>query len=425
MTENYYPRLRYVDAIPIEEKQEVYFYIRDPLEIASSPLVLSPVEFYILTLMDGKHSIPDIRRAFAERFNGLLLPDHHVEKLIDVLESHYYLDSPGFYQRLTEIKREFTESSVRKAWHAGVSYPDDPEVLQQQLDEFYSSPTGAGMPGEHVDGKTIPHSSLNGTWQYPAVMVPHIDLRVGGVAYTHAYRYLLEAGEFDLFIILGVAHFGGQGFYTVTEKDFETPFGVVPTDREFIHRWEQAAGMRLTAEEWIHRSEHSIEFQLLFMQHLIKTPFQIVPVLCGSAEPYLQNPATHLEDVPQVRSLLDGLRTAIREAPKRVALILSVDLAHLGPKFGDSQPITETELKLIEAADHQMFDVLSRWDRPAYTDLVSMDLLPRRVDAVTAVFTLLHIFREGEGKLLRYEQNFQEDTQSVVSYASMALAGNL
>lgn len=423
MEQNHYPRMRYVEAIPVEENNEVYIYIRDPLEIASSPLVMSPVEFYILTLMDGKHSISEIKLAFAERFGGVLVPDHQIEKLVDILESHYYLDSPNFYQRLTDIKQDFTRSTIRKAWHAGVSYPDDPTVLTDQLTGYYHAPGGAGMPDLSAGSLSAISADIQKT--YPAVMAPHIDLRVGGTAYTHAYRNLWETGEAELFLIFGVAHFGGHELFTATEKDFETPLGVVPTDREFVRRWQEYAGMNLTNEEWIHRSEHSIEFQLLFLQHLWRKPFQIVPVLCGSLEPYVMNQSGDLEAIPQIRALLNGLRRAIEEESKPIAIILSVDLAHLGPKFGDSKPITAEERELIQEADYRLFDVLAKFDRDAYSELMETDLLPRRVDAVSALFTLLHLFKEGEGKLLCYEQNFQEDTQSLVTYASMAFSGKI
>jgi len=66
-----------------------------------------------------------------------------------------------------------------------------------------------------------------------------------------------------------------------------------------------------------------------------------------------------------------------------------------------------------------MFDIVSRFDAGQYYELMKKDLFPRRVDACTAIYTLLSIMEKGEGKTVGYGQNFQPDTQSLVSYGSM------
>ncbi|MCB0271008.1 MAG: hypothetical protein KDH95_22805, partial [Calditrichaeota bacterium] len=53
------PVMRYVDAFPYEEGGDSLFYIRDPQEIATSPLVVSPAELFILSMFDGQHSPRD------------------------------------------------------------------------------------------------------------------------------------------------------------------------------------------------------------------------------------------------------------------------------------------------------------------------------------------------------------------------------
>lgn len=416
------PRIRYVEVIPIEEKNEVLFYIRDPLEISPSPIVLTAPQFFILTLLDGTRSISDIRMEFAQRFGGILLPDHQLENFLSELDRMYILDGDTFRKRLEEVQKEFQERPTRQPWHAGQAYSAEPATLHQQLESFFTSSQGAGYPQKI---KRSERTNKTQTREVHAILVPHIDLRVGGTCYTYGYRHLLESTQPELVIILGVAHMGSRNLFTATTKDFETPLGTAKTDQEFLERWQNASSVDLTADEWIHRSEHSIEFQLLFLQHLIKKPFKIVPVLCGSLEPFLEEDETALELHPSIKPQLEGLRKAIQEETREIAIILSVDLAHVGPKFGDSSPITISDREEMQAADYELFDVLSRFDRETYRDIMETNLIPRRVDAISAIFTFLHIFDRGEGKLLRYEQNFQEDTQSLVTYASMALSGTL
>ncbi|MCK6622375.1 MAG: AmmeMemoRadiSam system protein B [Calditrichaceae bacterium] len=407
-----YPRLRYVDAFPIEQDGQTYFYVRDPLEIAPSPLVMSAVDFFIIALFDGVHSRSDIKLEFSRKFGGILLPDQQLQKIIEILDENYYLDTVHFREQTDRVVAEFRNSAIRKAWHAGGSYDADPLRLREQLEGYYRHPEGAGVPNRK--NGAVPQGM-----QLRAIMAPHIDLRVGGPCYTHAYRCLENGSEADLYIILGVAHYGGNGFFIATAKDFETPLGRVETDREFLEAWSGNAGKDLTGEEIAHRTEHSIEFQLPFLQHVLKHPFKILPVLCGSVQPLLQ-PDSSSKEAAEITASIAALKSTIIEQGKRAIFILSVDLAHVGPKFGDAQPVTESDAQRIRDADYKMFEILARLDGKSFYQLIEEDLLPRRVDACAAAATLLSVMEKGEGKVVAYGQNFQPDTRSMVSYGSMA-----
>ncbi|NIT59001.1 MAG: hypothetical protein GWN00_23080, partial [Aliifodinibius sp.] len=177
---NSYPRMRFVEAIPVEHKKQVFFYLRDPLEIATAPLVFSPPELYLVTLFDGRHSLHDVKLEFGRKFRGVMLLDEQIHSLLEELDTHYYLDNPRFQQYIQKIQKEFHQSPVRKAWHAGGSYAAEPTQLKKQIDEFYTHPNGAGIP----NGKLTKDKSTQQTLR--AIMVPHIDLRVDGPCYTHA-----------------------------------------------------------------------------------------------------------------------------------------------------------------------------------------------------------------------------------------------
>jgi len=412
------PQMRYVDAIPFEKKNQTFFYIRDPMEVAAKPLVITPFELYILTLLDGQHTIQDIQKAFTQRFSEYKITEDQIAQIITVLDDHFFLNTPKFQAQFETLQSEFHHSPVRKAWHAGAAYPAEPDTLKLQLEAFYKDPQGAGMPNFGANGKAV----TNGR-QLQAIMAPHIDLRVGGPCYTHAYRPLIEeALPADVYVILGVAHYGGGGFFTATSKDFETPLGVVKTDRRFIDAWQRNAGQDFTRGEWAHRTEHSIEFQLPFLQQGLNHDYTIVPVLCGSLEPFVYN-GDRIENVPEIRTAIDALKRTIREDSRRVQIVLSVDLAHMGPKFNDPEPITPQKAQSIRTADERMFEVIAGFDKSAFYDLMKNDLMPRNVDAVSAVYTLLSILPDGEAKAVGYGQNLQPDTNSIVTYGSMTFYG--
>ncbi len=404
------PVVRYVDAIPFEEDGQTLFYLHDPQEIAASPLVLSPAELYILSLFDGQHTLRDAQLAFATQFNGALIPESHIRKLIDILEKNFYLNTPRFHEHYQQLRESFAAAKIRKAWHAGTAYPDDPKELLTKLQSFYTHPDGAGWP---LQTGNVDHRQIT------AIMAPHIDLRVGGTCYTHAYKALAEdANPADLYIILGVAHYGGGAFFTASQKDFETPLGTVLTDKAFIERWSQMAGIDFTENEWAHRTEHSIEFQLPFMQHLFTHHYQIVPILCGSPIPYLSQ-GLHLDDVPEIQHAIAALGDLIASDSRKIQLILSVDLAHMGPKFDDPFPVTLDKAEEIRRSDQKMFEVLAEMDSKQFYQLMVNDLLKRNVDACSAIYTLLRLMPKGFAEQVGYAQNLQPDTQSIVTYGSM------
>ncbi len=134
-----------------------------------------------------------------------------------------------------------------------------------------------------------------------------------------------------------------RNLYALTKKDFDTPLGLVETDRPFVARVASRmsatpAGkeLNLYADELAHRQEHSIEFQAVFLQYLLggKRPFKIVPILVGSFHEFLEQNVSPSAS-PEVSALVEAVRTTAAEHGGRVCYVSSGDLAHIGQRFGD------------------------------------------------------------------------------------------
>lgn len=70
-------------------------------------------------------------------------------------------------------------------------------------------------------------------------------------------------------LILGVAHKGPDAPYTLTAKPFQIPLGVAAVNHDVVDFLKgRVDGMM--AHELAHRHEHSIEFQVVFLQHLLR-----------------------------------------------------------------------------------------------------------------------------------------------------------
>src|SRR5581483_5511317 len=114
------------------------------------------------------------------------------------------------------------------------------------------------------------------------------------------------------------------------------------TDPEYVDRLEAEYGPGLFEDELAHLPEHSIELEVVFLQYLYegKRSFRIVPLVVGPFEDAVRagcSPGSKDDIAAMVRAL----RQAEAETPDPICYIISGDLAHIGPKFGDAEPVGE------------------------------------------------------------------------------------
>src|SRR5262249_1628923 len=153
-------------------------------------------------------------------------------------------------------------------------------------------------------------------------------------------------------VILGVAHQYCRNRFALTRKDFATPLGLVSTDKSYVNRIAEESGTDLFEDELSHRTEHSIEFQVVFLQYLLggRRPFSIVPILVGSFQDLMEQGTEPIDD-PEVRRFVDALRRVEAGSGKRVAYIGGIDLCHVGPEFGDPDPLDAATLEEVRRFD--------------------------------------------------------------------------
>jgi hypothetical protein len=268
-TEKDYPKLRAVDAIPAQNNT---ICLRDPLGFTDKILVLSPELFFIVSLFDGEHSILDIQTAYTRRFGDLLFSDK-VREIIGQLDSSLFLDNSHFQKVRDKVIEEFKKESVRPNSHAGISYKKDRNGLLEQLEGLFTSPEGPGLLENGA-----PTGRLRG------LIAPHIDIRRGGICYALSYAELYRESGATTFVILGISHVQTRKRFVLTSKDFDTPIGKMPTDRDFVEKLSSKCTIDFFEDELVHKSEHSVEFQAIFLRYLFQNndAYRIVPILCSS-----------------------------------------------------------------------------------------------------------------------------------------------
>jgi len=404
-----YPRLRYIEAVPIEEAGRTRIYIRDPLNYAQSPLLLPYPTYFIISYFDGQHSPVDIQEAFAKQF-GQILPREQIHDIIEQLDEYYYLDSPRFVALQSEIHAAFRRTPIREMAHADTCYSSQPEEFRTQTAALFNGADGPGLP----NGGNVTLPAIRG------LIAPHIDLRVGGAAYAWGYKELAERCDAELFILLGTSHYGAQDLFVTTDKDYNTPLGPVKTDREFVRALQQNYEEDLLASELIHRTEHSLEFQTLFLQYIFgqSRNFTIVPILVTSFHHMILT-KTPPAETPRVAAFLDALRTTIAQCGKKVCFVAGVDFAHVGQKFGDQGPLTQDFLNWVESEDRRLIQALEKVDHASFFAEIAKNGDQRRVCGFAPMYTFLHLVEAKQGRLLKYAYA-ETAPQSAVSFASLA-----
>jgi hypothetical protein len=175
-------------------------------------------------------------------------------------------------------------------------------------------------------------------------------------------------------------------------------------------------------EDYCHAVEHSIEFQVLFLQHLYGPQIRILPILCG---PYVRS--LYLGGKPEqddnVRRFLSVLgELAAREAG-RLFWVLGIDMAHMGRRYGDPFDARADQGAMLEitARDRGRIDRVAAGDAEGFWNLVQEQRDDLKWCGSSPLYTFLKAVPQARGHLLRYEQ-WNIDEQSVVSFAGMAFA---
>jgi AmmeMemoRadiSam system protein B len=255
------------------------------------------------------------------------------------------------------------------------------------------------------------------------LLAPHIDYARGGVCYAWGYKELAERIDVGLFVIVGTSHYSPQRF-TLTRQDFKTPLGVVPTDQVYVDRLVDHYGAGLFDDPLAHVPEHSIELEVVFLQHLFqrRRPFRIVPLLAGPFQDCIET-RTDPAEVPDIARMVAALRAAEAEAGEPVCYVISGDLAHIGPKFGDRGAVKQPFLAESRAQDAALLKCAEAADPEGYFRLIAAEGDRRRICGLPPTWTVLSAARPARGRLLNYDQYVHPRGSESVSFASLSFYG--
>ena len=325
------------------------------------------------------------------------------------MDEALFLDSEKYKDYKTGLERGFLESGVRSSSHAGLSYPDSGEELKDWFQSFFNQAEQSSRH-ETADGK------LKG------LISPHIDYSRGGKSYALAYRELARDLAADTYFIFGTSHYAQvDNPFILTKKGFETPLGIAETDTDIVETLENSCHWNTLDGEIYHRTEHSIEFQVAFLQYLLngQREFKIVPILCNSFYKLVEQGKSPSED-ERISLFLERICDIITGLGERAFIVAGADMAHVGPKFGDRGAVDENTLSLIKKKDLHSLSHCEVPDAEGFYRSIEYEKDWRKICGLSPIYALLSALSGCSGKILDYDQALEPDTGSVVSFASAA-----
>jgi AmmeMemoRadiSam system protein B len=391
---------RDLDLMPSPVPERPGLLIRDPLRFGESVLVVPPALAGCLSFFDGRTDVADAKAGLV-RATGDVRAGAIVEHLLEALSTAGFLLDDAYAALRADKERAFAESARREPAHAGSAYPDETEALAGTLAGYMAGAGAASRDG--LVGIAAPHVSPEGGWR----------------SYAAAYAALTPALRDRTFVVLGTSHYGAPETFGLTRKPFRTPAGETRADADLVAELAERGGAGAREEDYCHAVEHSIEFQVVFLQNLFGPDVRVVPVLCGPfARATLGGGLP--EDDPGVARFLEALRGVSRRERARLFFVLGIDLAHVGRRYGDPRPARAHERGMIRVADRdrERLDRVRVGDAAGFWRLVQEGADDLRWCGASPLYTFLRTVDGVRGDLLAYEQ-WNIDDESVVTFAGL------
>ena len=395
------PKVRDIEPVPVTHEGQQLVHLRDPLRFVEDGLTVSMAAFWIISGMDGETSVEVLRDRFNENFKTNVSLEE-IEQLVKSLDENCFLANERFKELQRKMTDEFASQTVRASALVGKSYPPDAGELSKMLDGYLD-----GIPA----AKPPPY----------AVLAPHIDLSAGGPSFGAAYSQL-RGSSAETFVILGTGHTLADDFFACIDKDFETPLGKSAIDRAFQAELEKEFGEPIYKNAFAHKNEHSVEFQVVFLQKLFANsdpPKKIVPILLsfpeniGDCDDPVFNPQ-------RIEKFTKALGKAIQKRDGKICLIGGIDLSHVGKRFGQEQGAPVERLDEIKNEDDLLMQFVAGGKKDEFVKLMKKINPVNHVCGFPVLYVMMDLLDGRKGSLLDYRQNIEGDNDSVVSFAAMS-----
>lgn len=383
------------------EENQKFYYFEDELQLASNQLIFSEDIFLITTLINGVNTFEFISMMLEENYQ-VTFSSLEISNIYNQLNSYGFIENNFIKEEKQNIKA-YLDSPIRPYICADTSYPSNPIELSNELNKILSN-------GE-----------VSSEMEAIAIMAPHIDFRLGELShkvYSPAFNLIKNTNP-DLVVILGTAHYKSSDYFMFTKKLYSTPLGIVETDFDIQNKISEKLNGKITYDEMAHYPEHSLEYHIVLLQHLLKgKQYKILPILTGS----LFNETTNKiipNEVDSYNKQISAIKEVLGESNKKVIFLASGDLSHIGRRFGDDFDASE-QFEELYKEDEILIKHLAKINKDAFFLDIANNKDKRRICGLSPFYALLSLSNPNISKVLAYNLWDDSPTKTAVSFCSIA-----
>lgn len=403
------PALRPLDFQPVLYQGQQMWLLRDPLQLTEQQLIIPQPLAALLVFLDGTRTADEIHHDFCEQV-GEKVDFAVVENTLAQLDEACLLENERSRRARQQQLAHFRTQPHRPPALAGLSYPEHPDHVRALFANYSDD-------AQLLDGWQ--------GWSGRALVSPHIDYERGGAVYAQVWQRARAAvADADLVLIFGTDHSGGPGTITLTQLPYATPFGVLPADNALVENLVDALGPERAYQlELNHREEHSVELSAVWLHYLYQElgqePAPMVPILCGSFQHFVGN-GHHPAGDTHLNRFISTLRRAT--AGKKVLSVASVDLAHVGPTFGDPLPMDQARRQQLQVSDRTLIAAINEGDHARFYDEIAAVQDRNRICGFSSIYLMLRYLDGTHGVEVAYEHCPADDHDtSLVSICGLLL----
>lgn len=399
-----------IDALPFENNGR-QFLLYDRSGLSEAQLAVSAAVMLIINKFDGRTSPLTIRELLEEELSGAsILPEiSEIEEIVIKLDDALFLQNAHFQEYYQQLVAEFTQASVRNMICAGSVYPADPTELTVTLNRIIAN---TGNDEEEGRATNVRRPAPRGA------IAPHMDYSRAAESYGRIYRELSRYHAPEAVVIIGTAHQPIRNRFAFCNKDFAVPGGIVLHHHELTDYLIQICKPTADFSDdfFAHRFEHSIELQAIWLRHIWGDQVRIIPILAGPLGEFIRQPEAIKHDA-QLNALTQALHGLV--ARRRVMLLASADLAHIGPRFGDARRVEPNFLVEAENADRSYLTTVKTGSAQAGLENLRQHHDRYHLCGTGCIYALKAALTDVPGRLLGYQQAVTAELDQAVTCASL------
>lgn len=287
----------------------------------------------------------------------------------------------------------FFSHTNRKAAVAGQFYPGSKSELKEQLSELF----------ENAKPRSLENEPLQ------ALISPHAGYVFSGEVAASAFHQIPENKSYKRVFVLASSHqYAFKGASVFCDGNYETPLGEIKVDTKLAKQIQKSSAVFMNKPE-AHKTEHSLEVQLPFLQHKLGDNFLLIPIILGT---------NSADDCKKIAEVLQDYFT------EENLFVISTDFSH----YPDYKHATEIDNKTAEAIcannPEDLLNVLAENKSEGIRNLATS------LCGWTSVLTLLYLAENKKYKLEKIAYQNSGDSKiygeknRVVGYWAIAVYEN-